>query len=116
MHQMLAVARESFRLIVTGWGGPAVVVLAVFVNLLAPLVFQDNGFPQIPTTGEFVNVLEQTNEHGVWLIIPLLIVYYAGELIWREREAGLGEIMGAAPVPVWVSRSEEHTSELQSPC
>jgi hypothetical protein len=39
----------------------------------------------------------------MWLIVPLLIVYYAGELIWREREAGLGEIAGAAPVPVWVS-------------
>jgi ABC-2 type transport system permease protein len=101
-HQTLAVTRESFRVIVTGWGLPAIVALAVFVNLIGPLVFQENGFPQLPTTGEFVNVLEQTNEHGMWLIIPLLIVYYAGELVWREREAGLGEISGVAPVPVWV--------------
>jgi hypothetical protein len=32
----------------------------------------------------------------------LLIAYYAGELVWRDREAGLGEIAGAAPVPDWV--------------
>lgn len=101
--QTLAIARESFRVIVTGWGLPAIVALAVLVTLIAPLVFQDNGFPQLPTTGEFVNVLEQTGEHGMWLIIPLLIVYYAGELVWRERDAGLGEIAGATPVPVWVS-------------
>ncbi len=36
------------------------------------------------------------------MITPLFIVLYAGELVWREREAGLGEITGAAPVPNWV--------------
>ena len=101
-RQTLAVARESFRVIVTGWGSPALAGLTVFVNLIGPLWFEDEGFPQLPTTGEFVNVLEQTAEHGMWLIVPLLIVYYAGELVWREREAGLSEIAGAAPVPVWV--------------
>jgi ABC-2 type transport system permease protein len=103
VRQVLAVARESFRVIVKGWGGPALVGLGVLVNLVGPFYFQDEGFPQLPTTGEFVNVLEQTAEHGMWLVVPLLIVYYAGELVWREREAGLGEIAGAAPVPAWVS-------------
>ena len=36
------------------------------------------------------------------MIIPLLIVFYAGELVWRERDAGLSEIADAAPVPEWV--------------
>lgn len=36
------------------------------------------------------------------MIIPLLIVFYAGELVWREREAGLSDISDAAPVPEWV--------------
>ncbi|HEX7314768.1 MAG TPA: hypothetical protein VF297_12655 [Pyrinomonadaceae bacterium] len=102
-RQTLAVARESFRVIVKGWGGPALVGLAVLVVLTGPFYFQDEGFPQLPTTGEFVNILEQAAEHGMWLIVPLLIVYYAGELVWREREARLNEIAGAAPVPVWVS-------------
>lgn len=103
VRQTLAVARESFRVIVKGWGGPALVGLAVFLNLIGPFYFQDEGFPQLPTTGQFVGVLEYAGEHGMWLIVPLLIVYYAGELVWREREAGLGEIAGAAPVPVSVS-------------
>jgi ABC-2 type transport system permease protein len=102
LFQMMAVARESFRMIAGGWGIPALVVIAVFINLTAPLIFQDDGFPQLPTTGEFVNILDQSGEHGIWLIIPLLIFYYAGELIWREREARLNEIVGAAPVPTWV--------------
>jgi len=32
-----------------------------------------------------------------WLLIPLLIVFYAGELVWRERDAGLSEIADAMP-------------------
>ena len=103
VRQTLAVARESFRVIVKGWGGPAVVVVAAFLVLIGPLYFQDEGFPQLPTTGQFVNVLEQVSDHGMWLVVPLLIVYSAGELVWREREVRLNEIAGAAPVPVWVS-------------
>ena len=36
------------------------------------------------------------------MLIPLLIVFYAGELVWRERDAGLSEIADATPVPEWV--------------
>ena len=43
-----------------------------------------------------------TNPRTPWVIIPLLIILYAGELVWRERDAGLGEIADAAPVPEWV--------------
>ena len=38
----------------------------------------------------------------IWIIIPLLIVFYAGELVWRERDAGVNEIVDTAPVPEWV--------------
>jgi ABC-type transport system involved in multi-copper enzyme maturation permease subunit len=103
LRQTLAVAWESFKVIMKGWGGPALAVLGSLVVLVGPFLFQDKGFPQIPTTGQFVGFLEYPGQHGMWLIVPLLIVYYAGELVWREREAGLGEIADAAPVPVWVS-------------
>jgi ABC-type transport system involved in multi-copper enzyme maturation permease subunit len=37
-----------------------------------------------------------------WIIIPLLTIFYAGELVWREREAGLNELSDTTPVPEWV--------------
>lgn len=101
--QVLAIAKESFRLILTGWGGIGAAILAAFVFLTGPLWFSSYyDVPELPTTGKWVNILENTSDHGLWLVVPLLIVYYAGELVWREREAGLGGIAGAAPVPVWV--------------
>ena len=32
----------------------------------------------------------------------MIAAYYAGELVWRERERKSHEIFGAAPVPDWV--------------
>jgi hypothetical protein len=42
-------------------------------------------------------------DHGIWLVIPLLIIYYAGQLVWRDRDSRLNEMIGAAPVSVWIS-------------
>eukprot|EP01030_Chromulinospumella_sphaerica_P029702 gene29702-30161_t len=39
---------------------------------------------------------------GSFSFIPLIIaIYYAGELIWREREKKTHEIIDASPVPDW---------------
>ncbi|MEJ7665207.1 MAG: hypothetical protein WKG07_39625 [Hymenobacter sp.] len=32
----------------------------------------------------------------------IIIIYYSGELVWREREAGVAQITDAVPVPTWV--------------
>jgi aminopeptidase N len=39
---------------------------------------------------------------GAFTIIPLIIaIYYAGELVWRERDRRTHEIFDACPVPDW---------------
>jgi ABC-2 type transport system permease protein len=102
--QMLTVGRESFRIIALGWGWMAMACMFAFVFFTGPMWFSDYyDIPELPVTGNLLATLENTMEHGIWFIIPLLIIYYAGELVWRNRDARLNEIIGAAPVPVWVS-------------
>ncbi len=39
---------------------------------------------------------------GAFTLFPLLIaIYYAGELVWRERDKRVHEIIGASPAPDW---------------
>ena len=39
---------------------------------------------------------------GAFGIMPILIaIYYAGELVWRDRERRMHEIIDAAPAPEW---------------
>jgi ABC-type transport system involved in multi-copper enzyme maturation permease subunit len=104
VRQARTIAWASFRTIATGWAGLA--LLAVIPLLTVPVVvdqMESNGVPLVPTTirviGELTGPL--SDELNRWVIIPFLIVYFAGELVWRERDAGLGEITGAMPGSAW---------------
>ncbi|WP_165963551.1 ABC transporter permease/M1 family aminopeptidase [Hymenobacter radiodurans] len=104
-YQTLAVAWSSYGKMARSWGGlPLVAAIALGSALLGSEFMQQNTIPLFPTTQQVVYFL--TNAVGdvktPWIIIPLLIVYFAGELVWREREAGLSEITDTAPVPEWV--------------
>jgi ABC-2 type transport system permease protein len=100
-RQALAVAWESFRVIATGWGGLGLGALTVLLVLILPELMEHMGVPLVPTTGHITRYIGHRGE-VIWMVIPLLVVYYAGELVWRERDAELAEIADAAPVPDWV--------------
>ena len=107
MHarQSLAVAWTSFRTIAKSWAGLG---FFVFIPLLTVVVLLDqmfaSGAPMVPTTSQVLKQLTGplSSELSRWVIIPLLTVFFAGELVWREREAALDEIADAMPVPEWV--------------
>ena len=103
-RQMFEVARESFFALVRGWGGIVLVSTAAF------LVFSGTptghmGVPMFPTAERIVTFLAvplaRPDEFN-WIVVPLLIVFWAGELIWRDREARLNHITDVVPVPDWV--------------
>jgi aminopeptidase N len=62
--------------------------------------FMDGGYGVdiYPVTRLMIDVLR-----GAFSLIPVIVaIYYAGELVWRERDRGTEEIVDAAPVPDWV--------------
>jgi ABC-2 type transport system permease protein len=100
--QLVTVARESFKVVMSrGW--ILFAGLSIFVLLTSPLWFNEYHYvPESPVTGHLLILLENINYNPMWFLVPLLILYYAGELVWHERDARLNEITGAAPMPVWV--------------
>ncbi|HEX6862602.1 MAG TPA: hypothetical protein VF414_07300, partial [Thermoanaerobaculia bacterium] len=101
-RQILAIAWGSFRTIAKSWAGVA--LLAAIPLLTVPVVIDQmvsNGVPLVPTTAQVIAELTAplSAELSRWVIVPLLTIFFAGELVWREREAGLGEIADATPVP-----------------
>ncbi|MGH9754200.1 MAG: ABC transporter permease [Blastocatellia bacterium] len=105
-RQTLAIACTSFRTIATSWAGlallTAIPILTVFVALDQ---MESNGIPLVPTTALVIDELTAplSAELSRWVIIPLILVFFAGELVWRERDAGLGEITDAMPGSEWAS-------------
>ncbi len=55
------------------------------------------GTPVLPVTRVLIGLLE-----GSFSIIPVIIaIYYAGELVWRERDRKIHEIIDASAIPDW---------------
>jgi aminopeptidase N len=81
---------------------PAFVVLLALglLNAGGGLWLLDGGYGVAiyPVTRQMINVLR-----GAFAFIPVIVaIYYAGELVWRERDRGTEEIIDAAPAPDWV--------------
>jgi hypothetical protein len=55
------------------------------------------GTPSLPVTRLMVDLL-----NGNFSFIPLIIAtYYSSELVWRERDRNLHEMIGASAIPDW---------------
>jgi aminopeptidase N len=70
------------------------------VNSIANLWFAGEifGTPTIPVTAQIIPILM-----GSFGLFPIIIaIYYGGELVWRERDRRMHEIIDATPLPNWV--------------
>lgn len=104
-RQTSAIAWTSFLAITKSPAGLVLPAFAVLLVLLVPVLLKVKGMSLPLTTPLVLSRLiapVADNPRLPWVLIPLLIIYWAGELIWRERDAGMGEIADAAPVCDWV--------------
>ena len=97
--QMLARARFEFGYVMTG---PAFIVLLMvgLLNAYGSLWYADT------ITGEItvypVTMLMAQALTGSFTLFPIIIAtYYAGELVWRDREKRMHEIIDSTPAPDW---------------
>ncbi|HEY0680415.1 MAG TPA: hypothetical protein VGD17_19165, partial [Chitinophagaceae bacterium] len=103
-RQTIAIAWSSFKMIATSWAGIAMLVGIPLLTI--PVVLdqmESNGVPLLPITARVISELTAplSDELSRWVIIPFLIVFFAGELVWREREFRLGELTSVMPGSDW---------------
>lgn len=105
MLQLLSITRASFQAIALSWGG--LFLLVVVPLLTIPVVIdgmESNGVPLIPKT--MLVILEITAplhaEISRWVIVPIMLAYFAGIVVWRERDARISELTDTMPIPAWI--------------
>lgn len=98
VRQIIAIAAQSFREIAMSWGGLIMGSAITLLILFGSESIQHLGVPLFPKTQKMIEFVGAADEM-IWLIVPLLTVYFVGDLIWRDRETRLSEIADAAPVP-----------------
>ncbi|MGO1069431.1 ABC transporter permease/M1 family aminopeptidase [Lysobacter sp. CA199] len=80
---------------------PFLVMLAFgIVNFIFSALFQETLYETgiYPVTSQMLSAL-QGSYSGLLVII---VLFYSGELVWKERGARIGEVTDAMPVPNWV--------------
>ena len=104
MHQTMAIAGDAFRASVRGWPGLLLPGMAAFL-VFSGLPIAHMGVPIVATAERITAFLAApfaSPQEVNGIAVPLLIAYYAGELVWRDRDARLHAIADAAPTPEWV--------------
>ena len=103
LRQLFAVTARSLRTLAKGWTVFApLAVVALLTCVAVPTHMDWLGVPLQPRTEHvltFLTAALSNPGNRLWMIIPLLTLFYAGELVWSERDARMGEISGATPAP-----------------
>ena len=97
--QFLARLRTEVRLVLTS---PGLIVLSLFGigNTAANLWLGRSAFgtSDYPTLSAIIGSIRG----GFGLVTIIIAVFYGGELVWRERDRKLNELIDSTPVPSWV--------------
>ena len=74
------------------------VVSALYLFSTLNIAGRFYGIPIWPRTFTIIEVVQGTSS----LFGLLLAIYFSGEIVWRERERRINEIIDATPLPNWV--------------
>jgi ABC-2 type transport system permease protein len=82
-----------------------VLVFGVF-NLAANTLLPESGTTTYPLTG----IMLRQISGGFELFLFVVLLIYAGQLVWRERQSRMHEIHDALPVPDWMPLTAKFTA------
>jgi hypothetical protein len=104
LKQLLIITWKAFLQIAKNKAGlPLLILLALIIWAVLPANLEARNVPLLHRTDVILNYLAAPliQPESFWIIVALLTIYYAGELIWRDREAGLNELANTTPVREW---------------
>ena len=86
------------RQVVVHWAFPVLMAFGLYTTFSALITQRDaDGKPTYPTTLSLIPEIADAFQ-----VIPLIIaLYYVGELVWRERDRRVHELVDASPMPNW---------------
>jgi ABC-2 type transport system permease protein len=88
----------EFRQVILSPAFPVLLVFGMFHTISILLTHRYPEYrPEYPTTLSLIPEIEETFR----LVLMIVAVFYAGELVWRERDRRVHELIDAAPIPNW---------------
>ena len=103
LRQLLSQVRIDFFSTVKSTVFVVIIVFAL-VNTLASLVFSSGegfGLKSLPVTYNMIDLIRGS----LYLFLVAIMTFFAGVLVWKEREARLDDVFDALPFPTWIMYS-----------
>ena len=98
-HEWIALTRLQFNETVKNvFFGVLLLAGALFSFIAASGYLNPGAVPVYPVT----YLMSQLGAGGFSVFALAITTFYAGELVWRERDAGIAQIADATPAPRWV--------------
>jgi ABC-type transport system involved in multi-copper enzyme maturation permease subunit len=76
---------------------PAFLVLMAWASYVTGMVLLTQRGPEYPTTRSMIPQIDEP----MTMLLSVIAIYYAGELVWRERDRRVDGIIDATPMPTW---------------
>ncbi|QOL26439.1 ABC transporter permease [Thalassotalea sp. LPB0316] len=98
--------RTKFEIKQVVFSAPFLILSALTVfSLIGPLIDPDGvfGTPNWPVTQQMVDLIGGATS----LLMLIIITYYSAEVVWRERNSGMGDMIDSLPVnniTYWLSK------------
>jgi ABC-2 type transport system permease protein len=92
----------------------AIIGFAVLLLVLIQFINVISGITQIPVLPVTYNMIDNING-AMALFIYALIIFFTGELIWRERQSRVNELYDVMPVPNWLGMSAKMLALISIP-
>ncbi|HEX8392821.1 MAG TPA: M1 family aminopeptidase, partial [Longimicrobium sp.] len=90
--------RFEARQVIVSPAFPVLMAWGLFTTFISLTLQRDpDGRPTYPTTLSLIPDVAD----GLFALPLIVAIYYAGELVWRERDRRMHELVDAAPIPNW---------------
>jgi ABC-type transport system involved in multi-copper enzyme maturation permease subunit len=101
--------RSDLRAVVTGPVFIIVMLLGV-IQLFTSLSVVTDGYDNVeyPVTYNVIDLIEG----NLFLYVIIIVTFYSGVLVWRERDAGMNDIHDALPLPTGLGLLAKFTTML----
>jgi ABC-2 type transport system permease protein len=107
LRQYAALARRAFRDVVANVYFPVIVgACLTFLAVSATRIGSAWGTNTYPVTYQVLDLVTGT----LSLFVLIIITFYAGELVWHERELRVSQIVDALPLPGWIAYAARLTA------
>ncbi|HEX8410100.1 MAG TPA: ABC transporter permease [Thermoanaerobaculia bacterium] len=88
----------EFRQVVLSPAFPVLMAFGMYTTVLVLLTQRYPDYmPEYPTTLSLIPEIEDAFR----VVLMIVAVYYAGDVVWRERDRRVHELIDAAPLPNW---------------